>query len=934
MAQYTPMIQQYLQVKAEAQDAFLFFRLGDFYELFFEDAVNASRELEITLTARAGGGEDKIPMCGVPYHSADNYIQRLIEKGYKVAICEQMEDPTVTKGMVRREIVRVITPGTVMEGKTLGDKSNNYMVCLTGNQNTLALAACDLSTGELYVTSVPYSQEWLKDEIGIYEPSELVGDAALLDTVATQASPIGRPVVYTPWTKSKEDLVRQQFGEAVWARLEPERQACIARLFSYLSETQKRSLGQLTQVSTYEPDHFMILDPFTRRNLELVETVRERSKKGSLLWLLDRTETSMGARMLRRWVDKPLLQKGKINERLEAVDTLYNQFILREDLRAELKDIYDLERLVGRIAFGNANGRDLNALKLSLDKIPGLRQYCADSPSTTLQHIASVMDDCSDLRDAIGQAIVDEPPVSVRDGGLIREGYHERLDELREASVNGKQWIAELEAREREATGIRSLKIGYNKVFGYYIEITKSNLASLPEGRYERKQTLANAERYITPELKEKETLILEAQDKMVDIEYGLFAELRERLNQEIARLQKLAELVAEIDVYQSFAVISAERNFVKPTLTDGYDLVVEQGRHPVVEAVMRDGAFIANNTAMQKDEAHILLITGPNMAGKSTYMRQVALISILAQIGCFVPAGQAEVPIMDRIFTRIGAADDLIGGQSTFMVEMADIQVMTDKATPRSLIIIDELGRGTSTSEGMAIAQSVIEYVHDIIGCKALVSTHFHELAHLEESLDKLANYSMAVQESGDKVNFLRKLIAGAASSSYGIYCARLAGLPDSIIERANGLLHGFEHAAAQVAVGSEYAGNSKQQIGVDVQGGAEFQTTDDSSLIRESESAVPVEFTVSSEDSAGKQHDKKQNGKQQSGSKHADVVQLSIFGDDEPSVTPKPDVVAVDKPAREFIRHMKDIDVMNMTPLQAMQILNDLKLKAQQLS
>lgn len=930
MAQYTPMIQQYLQVKAEAQDAFLFFRLGDFYEMFFDDAINAARELEITLTARNGGTEDKIPMCGVPYHSADNYIQRLIEKGYKVAICEQMEDPTVTKGMVRREIVRVITPGTVMEGKTLGDKTNNYMVCLTGNTNTLALAACDLSTGELYVTSVPYSAEWLKDEIGIYEPSEFVGDAALLDVVAAQSSPIGRPVVYTPWVKSKEDLVRQQFGEAVWARLEPERQECIARLFSYLSETQKRSLGQLTQISTYEPEHYMILDPFTRRNLELVETVRERSKKGSLLWLLDRTETSMGARMLRRWIDKPLLQKGKINERLEAVDTLYNQFILREDLRAELKDIYDLERLVGRIAFGNANGRDLNALKQSLDKVPRLRQHCADSSSRTLQQIAQVMDDCEDLRDIIGQAIVDEPPVSVRDGGLIRAGYHERLDELREASVNGKQWIAELEAREREATGIRSLKIGYNKVFGYYIEITKSNLAALPEGRYERKQTLANAERYITPELKEKETLILEAQDKMVDIEYALFTELRDKLNLEIARLQKLAEQVAEIDVYQSFAAISAERSFVKPTITDGYDLVVEQGRHPVVEAVMRDGAFIANQTAMKKDEARILLITGPNMAGKSTYMRQVALISILAQVGCFVPAGQAEVPIMDRIFTRIGAADDLIGGQSTFMVEMADIQVMTEKATPRSLIIIDELGRGTSTSEGMAIAQSVIEYVHDVIGCKALVSTHFHELAHLEESLDKLANYSMAVQESGDKVNFLRKLIAGAASSSYGIYCARLAGLPDSIIDRANGLLHGFEHAAAQVAVGSETVVKLSER---EVFSREDTARIESSSIIREETASLEPSEPIERSNQRTEQEIRKGN-KEQSSHKSPEVVQLSIFGDEEPSVAQAPVVQEMDQSTKAFIHHMKDIDVMNMTPLQAMQVLNELKLKAQQLS
>ncbi|AYB45036.1 DNA mismatch repair protein MutS [Paenibacillus lautus] len=920
MAKYTPMIEQYLKVKEQARDAFLFFRLGDFYEMFFDDAILASKELEITLTGREGGGAEKIPMCGVPYHSAEGYIQRLIEKGYKVAICEQMEDASVTKGMVRREIVRVVTPGTIMDGKVVHDKSNNYMVCVTEAGGLMSLSACDLSTGELYVTSVPSSEEWLRDEIGIYEPSEIIGDASLLGIISSQALPGSRNIVYTAWDRREDALVRTQFGEAAWARLEEERRACISLLISYLSETQKRSLGQLTQIASYEPGQYMVLDPFTRRNLELVETVRERSKKGSLLWLLDRTETSMGARLLRRRIDKPLLSRSRIEERLEAVEHLYNQYILREDLRMALKEIYDLERLVGRIAFGSANGRDLNALKLSLRQIPSLKELCSQSPSETLRRVAADTDVCDDLCELIENAIVDEPPVSVRDGGIIKPGYHERLDEFREASTSGKRWIAELEAKERAATGIKSLKIGYNKVFGYYIEVTKSNLSSLPEGRYERKQTLANAERYVTPELKEKEGLILEAQEKMVDLEYALFTELRDKLNTQVSRLQKLAERIAEIDVYQSLAAVSAEYRFVKPELSEGYDYIVEGGRHPVVEAVMKESSFIANGTDLRKDGSSILLITGPNMAGKSTYMRQVALLSILAQMGCFVPAERAVIPLVDRIFTRIGAADDLIGGQSTFMVEMADIQVMTEKATPRSLIIIDELGRGTSTSEGMAIAQAVIEYVHDHIGCKALVSTHFHELAHLQESLGGLKNYSMAVQESGDKVHFLRKLIPGAADSSYGIYCARLAGLPGSIIDRAYGLLQGLEMASL-AAVASE------QGIGVHRQ----ETSSDASSDERRSGPEALHEFREEMMSYGGSQ-----NGADPKGG----VVQLSIFGEEE---VPEPrnakmgkdqhfspQEAAQDPAVKSIIDAVKGADVMNMTPLQAMQFLNDLKLQA----
>lgn len=952
MTTYTPMMMQYLKIKEQAQDAFLFFRLGDFYELFFDDAILASKELEITLTGKAAGAPERIPMCGVPYHSAENYIHRLIEKGYKVAICEQVEEAGASKGIVKREIIRVVTPGTMMESKGLTDKANNYMICLTEREGKMALAACDLSTGELHVTSALSSQQWLRDELGLYEPSEIIGQIDLIDEPYRQALQLGRKVLYTPWDKAREELARRQFGEAAWARLDEERQLCISILIGYLSETQKRSLGQLTHISAYEPEHYMILDPFTRRNLELIETVRERSRKGSLLWLLDRTETPMGGRLLRRWIDKPLLSRKLVEERLEAVEKLHHGLILREDLRSQLKGIYDLERLVGRIAFGTANGRDMLALRDSLAQIPELRRQCTDSSSSTLQQISQLMDECTDLTDAISTAIVDDPPVSVKDGGLIREGYHAHLDELREASVNGKRWIAELEAAERLATGIKSLKIGYNKIFGYYIEVTRSNLNALPEGRYERKQTLANAERYVTPELKAKEALILEAQEKMVDIEYELFADLRTQVANEIPRLKQLAEKVAEIDVYQSFAAISAERAFVKPVLTDRYDLIVKEGRHPVVEAVMNHTSFISNSTEITEDKANILLITGPNMAGKSTYMRQVALVSIMAQIGCFVPAQHAEIPMIDRIFTRIGAADDLIGGQSTFMVEMADIQVMTERATPRSLIIIDELGRGTSTSEGMSIAQAVIEYVHHEIGCKALVSTHFHELAHLEETLEHLQNFSMAVKESGDKVHFLRKLVPGAASTSYGIYCAQLAGLPESIIDRANGILSRMEQASSNVVA---------DQSTVDISARVEDKQHNDrqsdqlslsneqkqTTFSAENNNRSPIQIAeksslLSADDKQESIHPQADTGintihkQSASPSKYAassapskaqDVVQLSIFGDEEEGTQT---IIKEDPVAKHIVELIQNTDIMNMTPLQAMQLLNDLKVKA----
>lgn len=869
MAGYTPMIMQYLSIKEEAKDAFLFFRLGDFYEMFFEDAVEASRELEITLTGREGGGEQKIPMCGVPYHSADNYINRLVDKGYKVAICEQVEDPAAAKGVVRREIVRIITPGTVMESKALEGKTNNFIAAAVQLNGMLGLSACDLSTGELYVTSFPEQLEAIVDEINVYEPSEVVGDSDLLKQLEEKAS-WKRPVPLTARGMIDADRLNEQFVEAELRGLSPVRLKAVSVLTGYLEETQKRSLAHVRTIRAYEPNQYMVLDHYTRRNLELTETVRDRSKKGSLLWLLDRTQTSMGARLLRRWIDKPLLSSVAVERRLDAVETLYKNLILREDIRSELQPIYDLERLVGRVAYGNANGRDLNALRTSLRRIPYLTALCEQSGAAVLQELVADADDCADLADLIETVLVEEPPVSIREGGLIREGYDEYLDKLREASTNGKKWLAELERQEREATGIKSLKIGYNKVFGYYLEVSKANLSMLPEGRYERKQTLANAERYVTPELKEKERLILEAEDKMVDLEYERFIELRDHLALHLHRLQRAAAVIAELDVYQSLAAISAERRFARPQVSESYDLQIEDGRHPVVEAMMDGTPFISNGTRLMKDQQWMLLITGPNMAGKSTYMRQVALICIMAQIGCFVPAKSAVIPLIDRIFTRIGAADDLIGGQSTFMVEMKDIQIMTEQATSNSLVIIDELGRGTSTGEGMAIAQAVIEYVHHHIGCKALVSTHFHELAHLDQSLPALANARMAVEESGDNVTFLRKLIPGAASTSYGIYCAQLAGLPQSIIGRAYELLE-------------EETSRHADAIHTD--------------MVKEEK--LPA------------------------------IVQLSMFEEPAAAAEYKQSRKKASPKAEQVAEQLRKLDLFNLTPMQAMQWLNDMKSK-----
>jgi DNA mismatch repair protein MutS len=789
MTTYTPMIQQYLAVKAQVPDAFLFFRLGDFYELFFEDALNAARELEITLTGREGGASERIPMCGVPHHAAEGYISRLVSKGYKVAICEQTEDPATAKGVVRREIVRIVTPGTVMEEKALNGTNNVFIVGLTAEEGLVGFSACDITTGELYTTQF-HSLEAAIDEMLVYSATELLIQPAMKEEIEQLSLVWTKQVAISVSNDVLDSSLAAIFELDQWAKVPSVERSAILFLLTYFQQTQKRNLSHIRQIHSYKSKQYMMLDAFTRRNLELSETVRDRAKKGSLLWLLDATATASGARMLRRWVDKPLLDKLVIEARLDAVSAFVSDMLLRDDVRTHLKEVYDLERLIGRISYGNANARDLRMLQVSLEQVPGILQVCSNSKAEAIQQLVNGLDACADITALISSAIVDEPPLTIKEGGMIRQGFNDELDRFRSLSAGGKQWIAELEQIERERTGIRSLKIGYNKVFGYYLEITKANLASLPEGLYERKQTLANAERYVTPELKEKEAIILEAEDKRTGLEYELFTALREQIAVQLPRLQRLAEVISKLDVLQSLAEVSTRNRYVRPHISEGFDLRIEQGRHPVIEAIDKDKIFIHNDSMLSRGE-RVTLITGPNMAGKSTYMRQVALIAVMAQIGCFVPAISAHIPIIDRIFTRIGAADDLIGGQSTFMVEMKDIQIMMDRATERSLVIIDELGRGTSTDEGMAIAQAVIEHLHNRIGCKTLVSTHFHELAHLEDTLGDLRNYRMSVKESGNEVTFLRKLIPGAASTSYGIYCARIAGLPQSIIERSYALLN-----------------------------------------------------------------------------------------------------------------------------------------------
>ena len=782
MANVTPMMQQYLKIKSQYQDCLLFFRLGDFYEMFFEDAKEASRVLEITLTKRDAKKENPIPMCGVPYHSANSYIETLINNGYKVAICEQMEDPKQTKGMVKREVVKVVTPGTMMEQGGMDENQNNYILSFIQNENGYALSYCDVSTGELKATNFE-DESTLINEIITINPNEIVVREDINEDLKKQISLTTETITVREEISDMEYSVNTLENNLMFLTTQ--------LLLDYIHHTQKRDLSHIEDVITYAAIDFMKMDYYAKRNLELTESIRLKSKKGTLLWLMDETKTPMGARRLKQWIDRPLIHKDNIEQRLDIVESFIDHFIERDTLRGYLNQVYDIERLVGRVSYGNVNARDLIQLKHSISEIPNIKSLLEQMNSVTTTQF-STLEPLEDLLTVLEDSLVEEPPISVKDGGLFKQGFSKQLDEYLEASKNGKDWLAQLQAKERERTGIKSLKISYNKVFGYFIEITRANLQGFEpsEHGYHRKQTLSNAERFITDELKEKEDIILGAEDKAIELEYQLFIRLREHVKSYTERLQRQAKVISELDCLQSFAEIAQKYNYVRPKFSDDKTL---NSRHPVVERVMDYNDYVPNDCYLDQNN-FIYLITGPNMSGKSTYMRQVAIISIMAQMGAYVPCDNAILPIFDQIFTRIGASDDLVSGKSTFMVEMLEAQKALTYATADSLIIFDEIGRGTSTYDGLSLAQAMIEYVSETSHARTLFSTHYHELTTLDQQLSSLKNVHVAADEYQGELIFLHKVKEGAVDDSYGIQVAKLANLPEKVIERAQVILNAFE--------------------------------------------------------------------------------------------------------------------------------------------
>lgn len=779
MSKPTPMMAQYLQMKELYKDTILFFRLGDFYEMFYDDAILAAKELEITLTRR--DKKNAIPMCGIPHHSAKNYIERLIEKGYKVAIAEQMEDPKLTKGMVKREVVQIITPGTVMDDM-ISENESNYLACLYKGEYDYIIAYSDVSTGELKVTQC--NETTMLNELSSISPKEIIVSFELPQTLEQQIR-LMTNVVSLYESDDTFDLVNE---------LDDELQPAVNLLLSYIRDTQMKALNHIDKPVAYEALGHMRLDMYAKRNLELTESIRLKTKKGTLLSIYNQCRTPMGNRRLKDWIERPLVNKEQIEARLSVVRLFNDEFILRHNLREALTHVYDIERLVGRVQFGNVNAKDLIQLKYSLEQLPRINELLQP-----FQHIISGLDGIQSLAplyQMLEDSIVDEPPVTIKEGGIFKDGFNATLDEYRNAQKNGKAWLTELQSKERERTGVKSLKISFNKVFGYYIEISKANLVNIDIAKYgyDRKQTLSNAERFITEELKEKEALILGAEEKAIDLEYEAFIELREQVKAYIPNLKRQAKRIAELDCLQNFSEVATNNNYSEPVISKRRVLDIKDARHPVVEQVMERDQYVPNDCLLD-DNGFIYLITGPNMSGKSTYMRQVALISIMAQMGSFVPASRAELPIFDQIFTRIGAADDLVSGQSTFMVEMLEAKNALVNATENSLIIFDEIGRGTSTYDGLSLAQSMIEYVHNHIGAKTLFSTHYHELVGLDDSLDGLNNIHVAAKEYNGELIFLHKIMPGAVENSYGIHVAKLANLPEEIIDRAGHLLETFEN-------------------------------------------------------------------------------------------------------------------------------------------
>ncbi len=808
MSKLTPMMQQYLEIHSQVKDAILFFRLGDFYEMFFDDAILASKELEITLTGRDCGLEERAPMCGVPYHSAHNYIAKLIEKGYKVAICEQVEDPSEAKGIVRREITRIISPGTITDEQMLEENKNNYLLSIYSEEGNYGLAITDVSTGEFMVSEIKNSNgvDALINEIGKLNPAEIIANNNLYkDKQIKELIESKFDILISPYPNkyfnynNAENKIKIHFKvyslNAIDLDNYPYTVRAAGALLEYLEETQKNALSHINHITRYDVEEYMLLDITTRRNLELTETIRSKEKKGSLLWVLDKTLTSMGGRLLRQWVEQPLLKENEIKNRLDSVEEIVNNLELKNDINSLLKKVYDIQRIITRISYGNANGRDLLALKQSIEILPELKKLLKQCKSPLLHNIYKDLDTLEDVYFIINSGISNEPPITIREGNIIKDGYNEKVDEYRAATKLGKDWIADLQFKEREKTGIKNLKVGFNKVFGYYLDVTKSNIHLVPD-YFIRKQTLVNSERYFTPELKELESKILEAQEKLTNLEYQLFQEIREKILMEISRIQSVAKFIAILDALWSFAHVSYQNHYVKPEINLTSKIYIDQGRHPVVEKMMGYNEFVSNSTKLDSNDNRIMIITGPNMSGKSTYMRQVALIVLLAQIGCFVPADRASIGIVDRIFTRVGASDDLSSGQSTFMVEMSELSNILKNATSDSLVILDEIGRGTSTFDGLSIAWAVIEYIGDTeeIGCKTLFATHYHELTVLEDYIKGIKNYSIKVKEFEDNIIFLREIMPGSADQSYGIEVAKLAGLPDKVILRSKEILEKLE--------------------------------------------------------------------------------------------------------------------------------------------
>lgn len=814
MAEFTPMMQKYLETKKDYPDCILFYRLGDFYEMFFEDALTVSRELELTLTGKSCGQEERAPMCGVPFHAVETYLDKLVAKGYKVAICEQVEDPKLAKGLVKREVVRIVTPGTNLDTMALDETKNNYLMAIVYMTDKYGISVADISTGAYFMTEVDNAKK-LQDEISRYSPSEIICNQSFYVSgidIEDYRVRLGISVyALEDWYFDDElckRALKEHFHTASLEGLGIADFDCgtiaAGALMQYLVETQKTSISNLTKLIPYVTGKFMLIDSSSRRNLELCETLREKQKRGSLLWVLDKTKTAMGARMLRSFLEQPLIELDEIEKRQKAIGELNQNAIAREEIREYLNPVYDLERLISKISYKTANPRDLIAFKSSLEMLPSIKYIMNDFQGELLSSIREDIDDLTDLCDLVSRAILDEPPISVREGGIIKEGFHEEVDRLRSASTEGKSWLAELEAKEREKTGIKNLRIRYNKVFGYYLEVTNSYQNLVPD-YYVRKQTLANAERYITPELKELEDMILGAQDKLVVLEYDLFCQVRDHLAGEILRIQKTAKAVAGIDVFASLSLVAERNNYVCPKMNNKGIIQIRDGRHPVVEKMMNNDMFIANDTYLDNGKNRISIITGPNMAGKSTYMRQTALIVLMAQIGSFVPASSAKIGIVDRIFTRVGASDDLASGQSTFMVEMSEVANILRNATSNSLLILDEIGRGTSTFDGLSIAWAVVEYISNpkLLGAKTLFATHYHELTELEGKLSNVNNYCIAVKEKGDDIVFLRKIVRGGADKSYGIQVAKLAGVPELVIERAKELVQELSDADITESVG-----------------------------------------------------------------------------------------------------------------------------------